>query len=41
MIDARPGFEPWIGSQVLAIGETGTDALLARLADYVSRDNLL
>src|SRR5262245_46123089 len=39
VIDARPGFEPLIGSQVLAIGETSADALLARLADYVSRDN--
>lgn len=40
VIDASPGHEAWIGSQVLAIGETGADALLARLADYVSRDNV-
>lgn len=40
VIDAHPGFERWIGSQVLAIGATGADVFLARLADYVSRDNV-
>jgi hypothetical protein len=39
VIDALPGFERWIGSQVLAIGATAPEVLLARLADYVSRDN--
>ena len=39
VIDAAPGFERWIGSQVVSIGETGADALLAHLRDYVSRDN--
>lgn len=40
VIDAGPGFERWIGSQVLAFGKTGTDEVVARLADYVSRDNV-
>ena len=40
VIDAGPGFERWIGSQVLAFGKTGTDDVVARLADYVSRDNV-
>jgi len=39
VIDAWQGFERWIGSRVLAIGNTDADTLLARLADYVSHDN--
>ena len=39
VIDADPGFERWIGSQLLAIGESETAELLSPLSDYVSRDN--
>jgi hypothetical protein len=40
VIDAHAGFERWIGSQVLAIGATPTDALLERIAAYISLDNV-
>ncbi len=40
VIDADAGFERWIGSQVLAIGTTGADVLMTRIADYVSKDNV-
>jgi hypothetical protein len=39
VIDASPGFEQRIGSQVLAIGGTDANELLPRLRDYVCRDN--
>jgi hypothetical protein len=39
VIGAAAGHERWIGSEVLALGTTPADELVARLADYVSRDN--
>jgi hypothetical protein len=39
VIDAHPGFEGWIGSEVLAIGATPAAELLERLSAYISRDN--
>ena len=40
VIHAQPGFEQWIGSEVLAIGETEANVLVTRLADYVPKDNV-
>jgi hypothetical protein len=39
VIGAAAGHERWIGSEVLALGTTPADELVARLADYISRDN--
>jgi hypothetical protein len=39
VVDARPGFEEWIGARVLAIGEGEAERFADDLAPLVTRDN--
>lgn len=41
VIDAAPGAEQWIGSQVLAFGDRSTEAVLDELPAYVHHDNAM
>ena|SRR6266550_4909088 len=39
VIDAQPGYEKWIGSELIAIGNTSTARLLQRMKPAISADN--